>query len=181
MSGCDRTQDAFPREDPCLAAYREAVERLRHETIAELGRQPMPPEQAAMLAVVLTSLAMIVTLHPSAPFTLQVWQVALVEIAVWVGVFRLQCRRYERFQARWHGKLAAHRAAEAAAEALQRRSGQTTGAWAAANRLVVVASPRSITSTISSLPTTATSPRIERPSSSHTSVEPSIQRQGARR
>jgi hypothetical protein len=157
------------------------MDRTLAETVAELGPQPMPPETASMLALLAASLPLLALLLPVIPVTLDVWQVGLTHGAVWAAVFSLQRRRYERFQARWQGKLVAQRAAQAAGDGPQRRSGQTTGGWAATNRLVIVSSPRSITSTISSRPTKAISPRIDRPSSSQTSLEPSIQRQGASR
>lgn len=179
MTRPDRIQDSPPCDD-WLAEHRVAIDRLLAETIDEFGPQPMPPEAASMLALLAASLPLMALLLPATPVTLEVWQVGLTLVAVWATVFALQRRRYDRFQAHWQGKLIAHRAAQAARET-QRRSGQTTGGWAATNRLVVVSSPRSITSTISSRPTRAISPRIERPSSSQTSREPSIQRQGASR
>jgi hypothetical protein len=180
MTGPDRRHDA-PSCDACLAEHRDAVDRLLAETVDELGPQPMPPEAASMLALLATALPMLALLLPAAPVTLQVWQVGLTLVAVWAVAFCLQRRRYDRFDAHLQGKLFAHRVTQRAAEAAQRRSGQTTGGSAATKRLVIVSAPRSIASTISSRPTRTISPRIERPSSSQTSVEPSIQRQGASR
>jgi hypothetical protein len=108
MPGLDHLpDDAFPPAPNCLADYRDTVERLRDETIAELGRQPMPPEKASMFAVMLASLPIIALLHPAIPVHVQVWQIGLTQLTVWVGVFWLQSLRYERFQAHWRRKVAA--------------------------------------------------------------------------
>jgi hypothetical protein len=167
----------------CLADYRDTVERLRDETVVELGRQPMPPETASMLAVLAAALPIVAALHPANPVTLEVWQVGAILAAVWLAVFRLQSGRYERFQAAWSHKVAAHRDGELLAVPVRafryRRDGQTTGACAAEKRLVSVPSPSSMARTSSSRPARTTSPRIERPSSSQTSREPSTQRHGA--
>jgi hypothetical protein len=169
----------------CLADYRNAVERLRGETIEELGRQPLPPETAAMLAVLGASAPIIAALHPSIPVQLYVWQVAAILVAVWSGVFWIQRRRYDRFQAAWSRKVDEH-AADPAVVPIDvgvfrhcGRSGQTIGVWAAENRRVSVAPSSSIARIIWSRPARTTSPRIDLPSSSQTSAAPSIQRQGA--
>jgi hypothetical protein len=103
--------------DPWLADYRAAVERFRQETVAELGRQPNAPESAAMVAVLVAALPLVALFHPSVPFHLQVWQVGLVQAAVWSGVFWYQRRRYDRFHERLRRKIAAYQAAEGAAMA----------------------------------------------------------------
>jgi hypothetical protein len=103
-----------PPCDRWLQDYRAAVERLREETIAEIGPQPVAPEAASMIAVMVASLPMVAMLHPSIPLELQVWQVAVVQAAVWGGVFWLQRQRYERFQDRLRRRIAAHQAAEGA-------------------------------------------------------------------
>jgi hypothetical protein len=180
-----RTADT-PASDPardnnCLADYRDAVERLRGQTVDELGRQPMAPETASMLAVMAASLPIVAALHPANPLTLDVWQVGASLAAVWAGVFWQQRGRYNRFHAAWSRKVAEH--GEVAAIPVQpygcRRSGQTTGAWAAEKRFVSVSSSSAMARTSSSRPARTTSALIERPSSSQTSREPSIQRQGA--
>ena len=106
--------DVMVYDCDCLDAYRGIVERSRGETIEELGGQPMLPEKASTLAVMLASLPMVAALHPAMPGQLQVWQVALMQLAVWTAVFWLQRFRYNRFQACWSGKVAvlqeAHRA-----------------------------------------------------------------------
>jgi hypothetical protein len=112
MSDADLAND--PPCDRWLADYRAAVERLRHETIAEIGPPPVAPEMASMVAVMAASLPMVAMLHPSVPIELQVWQVAFVQAAVWCGAFWLQRQRYERFHARLRSKIAAHQAAEGA-------------------------------------------------------------------
>ncbi len=178
--------DTAPADPNCLADYRDAVERLRGETVDELGPQPMPPETASMLAVLAASLPIVAALHPANPVPLAVWQVAAILAAVWVGIFRLQRTRYDRFHAAWSRKVAAHEPLAIPVEASRYRSdyrneGQTTGASAAVNRLVSVPLSSSMARTSSSRPARTTSPRIERPSSSQTSREPSIQRHGASR
>jgi hypothetical protein len=181
--------DTCPAEPPladngCLADYRQTVERLRDETVDEFGRQPMAPETASMLAVLVASFPIVAALHPANPVDLAVWQVGLILVAVWSGVFGLQRGRYNRFQDAWSRKVAAHGSALAAVPVHDFRylsSGQTTGAWAAENRRVTVSSPSSIARTISSRPARTTSPWIERPSSSQASLEPSIHRHGASR
>ena len=180
--------DKRPAETPtntCLADYRDTVERLRDETIIELGRQPMAPETASMLAVLAASLPIVAALHPANPVTLEVWQVGTILACVWIAVFRLQSSRYERFHAAWSRKVAAHRDGELVTAPVRAfrypKSGQTTGACAAEKRLVSVASPSAMARTSSSRPASTTSPWIDRPSSSQTSREPSTQRQGASR
>ena len=44
MEGQPAQPDAAT-DDGALADFRRTVERLRSETISELGRQPMPPEK----------------------------------------------------------------------------------------------------------------------------------------
>ena len=173
-----------PHSDSCLADYRDTVERLRGETIDELGRQPMPPETASMLAVLAAALPIVAALHPANPVTLEVWQVGLSLASVWTAVYCLQRLRYDRFHAAWSRKLADHDRTPVVipvSDFRYRMSEQTTGAWAAENRRVTVSSPSAMARTISSRPARTTSARIERPSSSHTSRESSIQRQGASR
>jgi hypothetical protein len=181
-------RDTVPADPPadcnCLADYRDAVERLRDETVDEIGRQPMPPETASMLAVMAASLPIVAALHPANPVTLAVWHVGALLAAVWAGVFWLQRLRYERFHAAWSRKVAAHASAPAAIPAgdfRYRSSGQTTGAWAAENRRVTVSSSSAMARTSSSRPARTTSPWMERPSSSQTSRESSTQRHGASR
>ena len=173
-----------PADCNCLADYRDAVERLRDETIDEMGRQPLPPETVSMLAVMLASLPIIAALDPANPVSLGVWQVGAILASVWVGAFWVQRMRYERFHAAWSRKVADHGRFPAAipvSDFRYRSSGQTIGACAAENRRVTVSSPSSMARTSSSRPARTISPRIERPSSSQTSREPSIQRHGASR
>ena len=138
-----------------------------------------------VLAVMVASLPMVAALHPAMPIQLGVWQVAVVHLTIWSAVFWLQRQRYNRFHARWHSKVAAHQEACVPLPAQvfydRGRSGQTTGARAAENRLVTVSPSGSIASISSSRPTRTTSARIERPSSSQTSIASRIHRQGARR
>lgn len=184
MVDLDRGAGQTVPEHECLVEYREAVERLRHETAGEFGRQPLAPETAAMLAVMLASLPIVVALHPANPVELAVWHVGLILAGVWTAAFRVQRGRYERFHAAWSRKVADHGAAPVVIPVRDfryRSSGQTTGAWAAENRRVTVSSPSSMVRTISSRPARTTSPWIERPSSSQAIREPSIQRQGASR
>lgn len=188
MVDLDRGPGQPAPENSCLADYRETVARLRDETVDELGRQPLAPETVAMLAVMVASLPIVAVLHPKNPVELAVWQVGVILAAVWAGAFWLQRARYDRFQAAWLRKVADHGAAPvviAVPDFRYRSSGQTTGAWAAENRRVTVpppgSSPSAMARTISSRPARTTSPWIERPSSSQTSREPSIQRQGASR
>ena len=176
-------RDTVPADPPadcnCLADYRDAVERLRDETVHEIGRQPMPPETASMLAVMAASLPIVAALHPANPVTLAVWHVGALLAAVWAGVFWLQRLRYERFHAAWSRKVAAHASAPAAISAgdfRYRSAGQTTGAWAAENLRVTVSSSSAMARTART-----TSPWMERPSSSQTSRESSTQRHGASR
>lgn len=184
MVDLDRGPGKPAPDNSCLADYRETVERLRDETVGELGRQPMAPETAAMLAVLVASLPIVAVLHPANPIELAVWQVGVILATVWAGAFWLQRGRYDRFQAAWSRKVADHGSAPVVIPACDfryRSSGQTIGAWAAENRRVTVSSPSSIARTISSRPARTTSPWIERPSSSQASRESSIQRQGASR
>lgn len=108
------TFDEPPGEDGYLGVYRQTVERLRGETAAEFGRQPMPPEKLSMYAVSAAALSLVALLHPAVPVQSSGWVVALALAAVWVVAYRIQTSRYERFQSRWRGKIAAHDAAEAA-------------------------------------------------------------------
>ncbi|HRO11158.1 hypothetical protein [Amaricoccus sp.] len=111
-----------PREDSAetsyLDDYRAAVERLRGETVAEVGGQPMPPEKASMLAVLAAALPLLaVALHPAVPVEPNGLQEGLALLAVWLVAFRVQSPRYARFHACWHRKIAAHQAAEVRAVA----------------------------------------------------------------
>ena len=113
--------DQIPRDEAVetsyLDDYRAAVERLRGETVAEVGGQPMPPEKASMLAVLAASLPLMALLHPAVPVNPHGWLEALALFAVWLVAFRVQRPRYARFHARWHRKVAAHQAAEVRAVA----------------------------------------------------------------
>ena len=109
--------DQTPREDALadtdyLGHYRAAVERLRGETVAEIGGQPMPPEKLSMFAVMIASLPLMAMLHPAFPLEMHGWQNALALFAVWGAAFRVQSLRYARFHTRWHRKIAAHQVAE---------------------------------------------------------------------
>jgi hypothetical protein len=106
-----------PAETSYLDDYRAAVERLRSETVAEIGCQPMPPEKFSMLAVMIASLPLVALMHPAIPVEPHGWQDGLALFAVWLVAFRVQGTRYARFQARWHRKIAAHHAAEIVAVA----------------------------------------------------------------
>jgi hypothetical protein len=99
-------------ETSYLDDYRAAVERLRGETVAEVGGQPMAPETASMLAVLIASLPLLALLHPAIPLQPHVWQHGSALLVVWVLAFRVQSLRYARFHARWHRKIAAHHAEE---------------------------------------------------------------------
>ena len=74
MTELDPTDDVS-RDDDWLADYRRAVEQLRGETVAELGRQPMPPEALSAIALAITSLPLVALMLPPIPVEPQVWQV----------------------------------------------------------------------------------------------------------
>ena len=146
MQRFDKTpREEHPAETSYLDDYRAAVERLRGETVAEIGGQPMPPETLSMIAVTVASLPLVALMLPAVPVEPKVWQVGLALFAVWLAAFRIQSLRYARFHERWQRKVAAHHAAAAMAPApsdlrscaaseppAQRgRSGQTSGALAA--------------------------------------------------
>jgi hypothetical protein len=97
-----------PRDYDALGDYRAAVDRLREETAAELGEEPMPPEKLSMIATALAALPLVALMLPPVPFDLATWQVALVLALTWTASFRLQCSRYDRFQAQWRRKVLAH-------------------------------------------------------------------------
>ena len=107
--------EEHPAADGYLQYYRAAVERLRGETEDELGAQPMPPEKLSMFAVAIASLPLVALMHPAIPLQPVGWEVGLALSVVWLIAYRFQARRYERFQAVWRRKVAAHHAAETAA------------------------------------------------------------------
>jgi hypothetical protein len=107
----DQTSREDIAETNFLDDYRAAVERLRGETAAEIGSQPMPPEKLSMFAVMIASLPLMGMLHPSFPLESHGWLDALALFAVWGVAFRVQSLRYARFDARWRGKIAAHQVA----------------------------------------------------------------------
>ena len=114
MQRFDQTpREEQPAETSYLEDYRAAVERLRGETVAEIGGQPMPPEKLSMFAMMIASLPLVALLHPAIPLEPHGWQDGLALLAVWLVAFRVQSLRYARFDARWHRKIAAHHAAEA--------------------------------------------------------------------
>ena len=104
----DSLLSEFPRDYDALHDYRATVDRLREETAAELGGQPMPPEKLSMIAMALAALPLVASMLPTVPVELATWQVALVLALVWTASFRLQCGRYDRFEARWNRKVLAH-------------------------------------------------------------------------
>jgi hypothetical protein len=106
------TREDSLAETSYLDDYRAAVERLRDETVAEIGGQPMPPEKLSMFAVMFASLPLVALMHPAIPIDPNGWQDGLLLFAVWLVAFRVQRLRYARFHARWHHKIAAHDAAE---------------------------------------------------------------------
>ena len=106
--------EELPSEDGYLGYYRAAVERLRGETVAEVGTQPMPPEKLSMFAVALASLPLVALMHPAIPAQPVGWEIALSLSVVWLIAYRFQARRYDRFLAVWRRKVAAHHAAEVA-------------------------------------------------------------------
>jgi hypothetical protein len=112
MQRFDQTSREDLAETDYLHDYRAAVERLRGETAAEIGGQPMPPEKLSMFAVMIASLPLMAMLHPAFPLELHGWHDALALFAVWGVAFRVQNLRYARFHARWRGKIAAHQVAE---------------------------------------------------------------------
>jgi hypothetical protein len=125
MSHSNWSDEGF-REGGWLADYRRAVEQLRGETVAELGRQPMPPEALSAIALAVAALPIIALMLPPIPLELKVWQVGLAMVAVWLATFRIQSIRYARFHERWRRKVVAHTAVVCAAGAddlgfLQRR------------------------------------------------------------
>lgn len=102
------SSDEVLGEPGFLAEYRATVDRLHSETVAELGGQPMTPEKASMIAIALACPLLAALMLPAVPLEPHVWQVLMVVVVIWGAVFRIQSWRYERFLARWHGKLAAH-------------------------------------------------------------------------
>ena len=106
-------RDDPPDESGYLEAFHAALERLHHETVTEIGCQPMPPETLSMLAMLLVSLPLAALLHPAIPLNLRDWQIGLAMAAVWLVAFFLQRLRYDRFQARLQRKVVAHLASEA--------------------------------------------------------------------
>jgi hypothetical protein len=113
MTELDRTDDR-PRDHDWLADYRRAVERLRGETAAELGGQPMPPEALSAIALAVASVPLVALMLPPVPLQPQVWQVGLALAIVWLGAFRIQSVRYARFHDRWRRKVVGLAAASAA-------------------------------------------------------------------
>jgi hypothetical protein len=113
MSDLDPADDNL-REGGWLADYRRAVEKLRGETVAEFGGQPMPPEALSAIAVALTSLPLVAMMLPTVPVEPTMWEVGLALLAVWLGAFRIQSVRYGRFQRHWRQKVAAFAAAASA-------------------------------------------------------------------
>lgn len=97
-----------------LDDYRRTVARLREETEAEIGPQPMAPEMASMIAIAAASLPIVALMLPGIPLDLQVWHVGLILGAVWGSVFRCQRLSYDRFEACWRAKVVAYQAAEPA-------------------------------------------------------------------
>jgi len=116
MSDLDPTDDGL-REGGWLADYRCAVEQLRGETVAELGRQPMPPEALSAIAVAIASLPLVALMLPPVPIEPQVWEVGLALLAVWLAAFRIQSARYARFHEHWRQKVVALAAAATAPSA----------------------------------------------------------------
>ncbi len=90
-----------------LADYRATVERLRGETAAEFGGQPMPPEKLSMIATAVASLPLVALLLPTSPVEPEVWHLAGAQALVWFAAFRIQSPRYRRFMDMWRGKVAA--------------------------------------------------------------------------
>ena len=97
----------MPPSPDSLADYRAAVERLRSETVAELGRQPMPPEKLSMIATAVASLPLVALLLPTSPVQPAVWHLVLGQALVWLAAFRIQSPRYHRFMTAWRRKVAA--------------------------------------------------------------------------
>jgi hypothetical protein len=104
MTELDWTDDRW-RDDDWLADYRRAVERLRGETAAELGGQPMPPEALSAIALAVASVPLLALLLPPVPVEPQVWQIGLAMAVVWLAAFRIQSVRYARFHDRWRRKV----------------------------------------------------------------------------
>jgi hypothetical protein len=113
MSDPDWTDDRL-RDGDWLAGYRCAVEQLRGETVAELGRQPMPPEALSAIALAVSLLPLVVLLLPPVPVEPKVWQVGLALLIVWLAAFRIQSVRYARFHECWRRKIVELAAAAAA-------------------------------------------------------------------
>ena len=102
------SNDDILQDGGCLADYRRAVETLRSETVAELGRQPMQPEALSAIALAVVSLPLVALMLPSVPVAPQVWHVAAALVGVWLATFRIQSARYARFHAHWQRKVLAH-------------------------------------------------------------------------
>lgn len=108
-------------DDGCLADFRRTVERLRSETVSELGRQPMQPEKLAAIVLVVVSLPLILLVHPMRPSAPAAWQIVAALLAVWGVSFQIQRARYDRFHTRWRRKVAAHAAVLAKPAPLESR------------------------------------------------------------
>jgi hypothetical protein len=109
----DSLLSEIPRDHDALRDYRATVDRLREETAAELGEEPMPPEKLSMIATALAALPLVALMLPTVSVELATWQVALVLALTWTASFRLQCSRYDRFQAQWNRKVLAQAGAAA--------------------------------------------------------------------
>jgi hypothetical protein len=112
------------QEDGWLADYRRTVERLRGETEAEFGSQPMPPEALSVIALAIVSLPLLALLLPPVPLEPTVWQVGFALLAVWLAAFRIQSVRYARFHELWQRKVVAHVAQSSAAADAGLRQGR---------------------------------------------------------
>ena len=110
----DGLPDGSLRAGGWLAEYRRSVEMLRWETVAEVGRQPMPPEALSAIALAVAAAAMLALLLPPIPVEPRFWQVCLALSVVWLGAFRIQSQRYARFHDCWRRKVVAHTAAATA-------------------------------------------------------------------
>jgi hypothetical protein len=89
----------FESDDP-LSACRLQLDRLHRDTAAEVGRRPVAPEMFSMLAMMLTSLPLVLLAQFDLPVRLAALEVAVVLPTVWLGAFLFQRGRYDRFQAR---------------------------------------------------------------------------------
>ena len=103
-----RSNDDPLWDQSCLADYRETVERLRGETVEELGAQPMLPEKLSMIATAVACVPLVALMLPTVPVEPSGWHIGVIQFAVWLTAFQIQRLRYARFHEVWQQKVAAY-------------------------------------------------------------------------